>query len=106
MGAARENRRMTAFVASHMTITGRVQGVMYRASMVAEAERLDLTGWVRNRIDGSVEAFAQGDPERVHALAEWARRGPARANVTGVVARSAPVDAKLPPRHFERRETV
>ena len=72
-----------------LVVTGRVQGVFYRESMKAEAARLGIRGWVRNRIDGSVEAVVQGTPESVGAIIAWARRGPADAEVTGVEAEEA-----------------
>ncbi len=60
----------------HLIISGRVQGVGYRYSMVREARRLGATGWVRNRQDGSVEAGIFGSPEVIAALLFWARQGP------------------------------
>ena len=68
----------------HLKITGRVQGVSFRYSMRAEARRLGVTGWVRNRHDGSVEAVVQGPAEAADALVEWSRQGPPGARVTGV----------------------
>lgn len=65
-------------------IRGRVQGVGFRYSMRLEARRLGVTGWVRNRHDGSVEAVAQGPAEAVEALVEWSRHGPPGARVTDV----------------------
>lgn len=75
---------MNATVASHLAITGLVQGVCYRASLLAEAQRLGLDGWVRNRRDGSVEAAVRGPEGRVRELVAWARRGPPAARVDGV----------------------
>jgi len=70
-------------------ISGRVQGVGFRYSMQQEATRLGLTGWVRNRRDGSVEALVQGSDGSVAALVAWARRGPAGASVAEVRVASA-----------------
>ena len=69
----------------HLVITGEVQGVAFRAGAVAEARRLGLCGWVRNRFDGSVEAAAEGPKDAVDAFVAWARRGPPAAGVEGVV---------------------
>lgn len=68
----------------HLVITGLVQGVGFRASMAHEARRLGVSGWVRNRSDGSVEAMIAGTPEQVAAMMNWARRGPAAARVDHV----------------------
>lgn len=65
-------------------VTGRVQGVAFRASTVDEARRHGLTGWVRNRDDGSVELEAQGDQARIVALLAWCAHGPPAARVTDV----------------------
>jgi len=65
-------------------VTGRVQGVGYRASTAREAERLQLAGWVRNLPDGSVELEAEGPDDVVDALIAWCRRGPSSAKVDDV----------------------
>lgn len=67
-----------------LVVTGTVQGVGYRYSMVLAARRLGITGWVRNRRDGSVEAMIAGSAEAVAAMIDWARRGPAGAEVDHV----------------------
>ena len=71
-------------MAKHLKISGRVQGVGFRYSMGEEAARLGVTGWVRNRRDGTVEAVIDGAPDAVEALLAWARRGPRGASVTEV----------------------
>lgn len=73
----------------HLRITGRVQGVGYRASLVGVAEQLGLKGWVRNCRDGSVEAVAQGTAQAVEDLAAWAQQGPPHARVDQVQASEA-----------------
>lgn len=90
-------------ISRHLRIEGRVQGVFYRASLIDEARRLGLTGWVRNRRDGSVEAVAQGAPEAVQALIDWARRGPPRAQVSAVQVSPAPAQTHT---GFEQRDTA
>ena len=67
-----------------LIVTGYVQGIGYRYSMVMAAQRLGVTGWVRNRRDGSVEAMVAGDAEQVAAIIDWARHGPAGAAVEHV----------------------
>ncbi len=64
-----------------LRIRGLVQGVGYRNAMQAEATRLGLSGWVRNRSDGSVEALAAGPAPALDQLVAWARRGPPAARV-------------------------
>jgi acylphosphatase len=94
---------MAAVAARHLRIHGRVQGVGFRYSMQREAARLGVSGWVRNRRDGSVEALAQGSDEAVAALVEWARRGPPGAQVTALnVSEGVPETAAS----FEQRPTV
>ncbi len=79
-----------------VVITGRVQGVGFRASCQREAVALGLTGWVRNRWDGAVEALFEGPAEAVDAILAWCRQGPPMAHVTGVEV-TVPPDA--PPEH-------
>lgn len=71
-------------MAKHLRIAGLVQGVGYRASFEAQARALQLSGWVRNRIDGSVEAVVRGDAGAVEKIVAWAWRGPSAAQVREV----------------------
>lgn len=68
----------------HARITGRVQGVGYRAWAADEARRQGLTGWMRNRRDGSVEAVFRGEEEAVNRMLEACRQGPWGARVDNV----------------------
>jgi acylphosphatase len=82
---------MTETVQARLTITGRVQGVAYRAMAQDEGLRLGLVGLVRNRPDGSVEALVEGSKKAVEEFIGWCRRGPPAARVAGVqVAWSKP----------------
>ncbi len=67
-------------------ITGRVQGVWFRAWAREEARDLGLDGWVRNRLDGSVEAVLAGDSGDIEAMLELLRSGPPMARVGKVVS--------------------
>jgi len=71
----------------HVVVRGRVQGVWFRGSMQEEAERLGVSGWVRNCPDGSVEAEIEGERGAVEALVAWAHQGPPGARVAGVESR-------------------
>ena len=73
----------------YLMIHGQVQGVNYRHSMRREAQRLSVSGWVRNCNDGTVEAMVQGTAEALDALLRWARRGPERAQVERIDVRAA-----------------
>ena len=93
---------MTERLTRRLEIRGRVQGVWYRESMRQEAARLRVTGWVRNRADGSVEAVVQGPAEAVDALTQWARRGPEQAHVEAVEV--SPAEGEFA--SFEKRPTA
>jgi acylphosphatase len=66
----------------HLRIRGRVQGVYYRANTRRQATQLGLTGWVRNRDDGSVELVAEGPRADLERLLSWCQEGPPAASVT------------------------
>jgi acylphosphatase len=86
----------------HLVIYGQVQGVFYRDSMKREAEMRLVAGWVRNRLDGTVEAVLHGESSAVNAVLLWARRGPEQARVKHVSVN--PVDS--PCTGFEIRTTI
>jgi acylphosphatase len=82
-------------------ITGRVQGVSYRAWTQATAHSNGLSGWVRNCGDGSVEAVFAGDADRVDAMLAACHAGPPAAEVDGVA--TGPADTGDMPENFEIR---
>jgi acylphosphatase len=84
-------------------ITGRVQGVGYRAWAIETAARLGLRGWVRNRSDGSVEALVIGEDDRVRAMLEACRTGPFAAGVAALQVSEADDDGS---EGFRPRATV
>lgn len=84
-------------------VTGRVQGVAYRYSTQRQALALGLTGWVRNRYDGSVEAYLEGEEGVARQLISWMQTGPAGAKVRSVEAESC---AAKGAKGFEIAETA
>ena len=67
-----------------MVVSGRVQGVFFRDACARRARAEGLAGWVRNRGDGRVEAWFEGDPQAVEYLVTWCREGSAQARVEAV----------------------
>ena len=89
---------------ARLTITGRVQGVGYRDWTMTTARRLGLTGWVRNRTDGAVEALIGGDDQAVGEMIDACRRGPTMARVDNVDVE--PVDLDVLPQGFTQLPTM
>ena len=89
-----------------LRIFGRVQGVGFREAMCREADRLGVAGWVRNRRDGSVEAFVQAEGAAVETLVDWARRGPPAARVERVDSGAPPAELAGDYARFERWPTA
>jgi acylphosphatase len=68
-------------------VRGRVTGVFFRAATQREARRLGVTGWVKNRPDGSIEVVAEGEEDAIKEIISWAHHGPSAARVDGVDVR-------------------
>lgn len=81
-------------------ISGRVQGVFFRASTQHTANTLGLCGWVRNRRDGTVEVLVQGEEKQVETMQKWLQTGPELAKVTNIVC----IDEQLSSHHTEAFE--
>lgn len=92
---------MAAEIAARFFVAGRVQGVFYRASAQAQAQRLGLRGYARNLPDGRVEVLAIGPAAAVDALSDWLRQGPPNAVVDTVDRENA--DVADAPSGFEVR---
>ncbi|BDW89622.1 acylphosphatase [Thalassospira tepidiphila] len=90
-------------IAVHARIEGRVQGVWYRAWTVEEARKRDLTGWVRNRNDGSVEAVFCGPAKVVQSMITACHEGPTHARVDRIHEEPALEDGFAT---FEKRPTA
>jgi acylphosphatase len=96
---------MSGAVTRKIRVSGHVQGVGFRASLRHEALRAGVTGWVRNRADGTVEALLHGAPEAVDSLIAWARRGPPGARVSELLDAAAE-SGETPPAGFELRASA
>jgi acylphosphatase len=91
-------------IACRCVVTGRVQGVFYRASTRARAESLGVTGHARNLPDGSVEVLACGEPAAVEALCRWLWQGSPASEVTAVAVEELDPATLVPwPASFARR---
>lgn len=93
-------------ITRRLRISGRVQGVGFRASLADEARLRGVAGWVRNRRDGTVEALVHGEAQALEALLAWARRGPPAARVDRVEVEEALAAPENIPAHFEQRPTA
>jgi len=89
---------------ARVTITGEVQGVGFRDWAIDTGLRLGLSGWVRNRRDGAVEALIVGDDTAVGAMINACRRGPPAARVEDIDIE--PVDLDILPEGFKRLPTI
>ncbi len=87
---------MSENVRAHLIISGRVQGVCFRAEAEQEATRRGLTGWVRNTETGRVETVLEGERASVEAMIAWCRRGPPAARVTEVQVDWEPFRGDIP----------
>ena len=88
----------------HLTISGRVQGVYFRQSTRLKAQQLGVSGWVRNRANGTVELVAEGPIESLDRLADWCKSGPEMACVERI-ERVDELSAGIP-EGFDVRPTV
>jgi acylphosphatase len=77
-------------VTVHLLISGKVQGVFFRESARRLAEKLLITGWIKNREDEKVEAVISGDEKAVNDFIKWAKTGPERAIVDKVIVSEQP----------------
>jgi acylphosphatase len=89
-----ENLMPTVFI----RVTGKVQGVYFRASARETAQQLQLTGWIKNTREGAVEATVSGSSDAIAQFEAWCRKGPSGARVTQVLTES------MPDQQFEKFE--
>ena len=68
----------------HLIVSGKVQGVFFRATAKDVADEMGISGWGKNAEDGNVEAMAQGSKEQLQKFIDWCKKGPPKAIVTGV----------------------
>jgi acylphosphatase len=99
---ARYRAPMADTIRAELMVTGKVQGVFFRASAFEEAQRLGLVGFVQNLPDGSVESVVEGDRSQVEDYVSWCRRGPTAARVEDVIVRFVPPKAEFRTFRIER----
>jgi acylphosphatase len=93
-------------ITRQLRIRGRVQGVGFRDALRREAIRQGCSGWVRNRLDGSVEAVVQGSEAAVRAVVDWSHKGPPASKVTSVEAIDAQSEHDRPYEQFDFLKTA
>lgn len=79
-------------ISREFRITGRVQGVFYRAGAKEKAEEFGISGWVANNADGSVTVHAEGPDQLLKDFEEWCRVGPSSAHVEALIVNEAPME--------------
>jgi acylphosphatase len=84
----------------HLLITGKVQGVFFRAKAKEEAVKYGIRGWIKNTHDNHVEALITGEPDLLDLFIEWCKRGPEKARVKEVLV------SKHPEKEFDDFEIV
>ena len=95
---------MSELVGIHVLIEGRVQGVGFRFFTKEQAQKLGLTGWVRNTFDGNVEAYAEGLKEDLEIWLTHLHRGPGSALVTNIKKEYSTAQGKF--RNFQVVSTL
>ncbi len=75
----------------HLLIKGKVQGVFYRATAKKIADKLEVTGWIKNTKDGNVEITATGNEEQLKEFINWCKQGPESAKVEEVIVEQKPI---------------
>lgn len=95
---------MSEIITKHLIISGKVQGVAFRAWMAGKAKEHGVLGWVRNKGDGTVEATLHGQKEKVEKLVREAYEGPQMAAVANIIA--SETDEYDGPAHFEEWPTA
>ncbi len=79
----------------HLHASGRVQGVFFRVSTRQKAKELNISGYVQNLSDGSVEIVAEGGDQEIEAFVRWCREGPPKADVLSLQIQSEPVSNRF-----------
>jgi acylphosphatase len=97
-----ERDRPVTLRACRLWVSGRVQGVYFRAHTASRAAELGIVGYARNLPDGRVEVLAGGSPAAIDAFLPWVRRGPPQAVVTDVTVQEESVEALAGYRDFAR----
>ncbi len=75
---------MTEYLRLHIFISGKVQGVYFRQNTAAQAQELNISGWIRNLKDGRVESICEGEKSSVNKLLDWCYSGPKNAIVSNI----------------------